>query len=79
MIDRKGNKEMYRNLGEVCRSQLYMQAQYGARYADRRWEKEYHFCGEGLRIIGTSADYHSMQIHEDDIEEFVIRVKQARA
>lgn len=66
------------NLGDVCRSQLGMQCQYGSRYADRRWHPEYQYCGDGLRITGDSGNYHSMTIHRDDAAMFVERVKGAQ-
>ena len=56
----------YVELGDVCRKRLGMQCQYGSRYAN-------DLCKD-LRYIGTTADYHSMQIHRDDVEEYVGRV-----
>ena len=32
--------------------------------------------GEGLRIKGNSKDYHSMEIHRDDVEIAVARYKE---
>lgn len=68
--------EIYVELGEVCRNRLNMQCQYGSRYADNVWHPEYLFCGENLRITGSTKIYHSMTIHEDDVDEFVRRVQQ---
>jgi len=70
--------ENYLSLGAVSRACLNMQAQYASRYADPFWRAQYTYCGDGLRIIGTSADYHDMLIHEDDAPIFVERVKAAR-
>jgi len=70
--------ENYISLGDLSRGSLGMQAQYASHYADPHWRNEYTYCGDGLRIIGTSADYHNMLIHEDDAHIFVARVKIAR-
>jgi hypothetical protein len=56
-----------------------MQCQYGSRYADSHWHPEWKFCGENLRITGSSRNYHFMKIHKDDVEEFVKRVIEARS
>jgi len=58
------------SLGDVCRNRLGMQCQYGSRYAN-------DICKD-LRIIGTTADYHSMQIHREDVDEYVGRVLRFR-
>jgi hypothetical protein len=68
----------YLNLGDVCREQLAMQAQYGSRFAFIEWADEYPFCGEGLRFKGDSDDYHSVKIHKDDVFTFVARVNAIR-
>lgn len=67
-------------LGDVCRQQLGMQAQYGTRYADPDWSHEYIYCGTGLRIIlNENKDYHRYKIHEDDVVLFVAMVKIAKS
>lgn len=65
------------SLGDVCRQKLGMQCQYGSRYADKQQceDNPESYCGDGLRITGTTADYHGMKIHKDDVETFVSRVK----
>jgi hypothetical protein len=73
----------YLSFGDICREQLNMQCQYGSRYADPVWSTNsareagnwYPDCGKDLRILGSSAQYHSMRIHKDDIDTFVKRVK----
>ena len=60
-------------LGDVSRSLLKMQGQYGARYADDL-DKDYPNFGEGLRIQGNTGNYHDMKIHVDDVIEFVEKV-----
>ncbi len=62
-------------LGEVSRSLLKMQGQYGARYADDI-DSDYPNFGQDLRIIGNAGNYHDMKIHADDIEEFVNKVNE---
>ena len=34
------------------------------------------YLGEGIRINGSIALYHSFKIHSDDVDEFVRRVKE---
>ncbi len=69
-------KKDYVNLGDVIRKVSGMQCQYGSRYFCKNWSNEYKYLGDGLRIIGTSKDYHFMQIHKDDVEEATKRLKQ---
>jgi len=62
--------------GDVARKQLGMQAQYASRYVDGRFG-----CanlGKDLRFLGDVDDYHSLQIHKDDVSEFVKRFKGIR-
>ena len=63
--------------GDVARGQLDQQCQYASRYVDGRYD--YPNLGVGLRFIGDACDYHSLQIHKDDVEEFVHRVKEYKA
>lgn len=60
----------YVSLGDVCRNRLGMQCQYGSRYAN-------DICKD-LRITGTTADYHSMTIHKDDVDHYVGRALKYR-
>lgn len=59
-----------------------MQRQYLCRYING-WQ-DYPNLGEGLRfrnIYGKEfeiADYHEIEMHKDDVEEFVKRVQQYR-
>lgn len=59
------------NLGDVCRKRLGQQAQYGCRWSET--------IAKGLRYTGSVADYHSMEIHRDDVDEFVRLVTAARS
>lgn len=59
----------------VAHAHLGQQAQYASRYIDGHLEG-YPNLGKGLRFEGDPADYHSVKIHKDDIEEFVRRVKE---
>jgi len=52
------------------------QCQYASRYFCQNWKDEYPMLGEGLRIKGNSKDYHSMEIHRDDVEIAVARYKE---
>ncbi len=61
--------------GDVSRKLMGKQCQYGSRYVDGAFG-EYPKLGEGLRIEGSSDDYHNMKIHKDDIDEFMRRYKE---
>ena len=63
-------------LGEVSLPLLGMQTQYSAAYVES--------LGEGLRFRGEGGteldltNYHFIEIHKDDVEVFVSRVKEFR-
>lgn len=63
------------NFGDVARSLMGQQCQYASRYFCRNWQDEYPYLGHELRITGTSANYHDMRIHKDDVAEAVKRYK----
>ncbi len=69
--------EGFVNFGDIARARLRQQCQYASRYVDGKIQG-YPNLGEGLRFRGTPADYHSLEIHQDDVEEFVRRVEQHR-
>ena len=62
--------------GELVRSRLGMQCQYASRYVGGLCE--YPDLSQGLRFQGSRSDYHSLTIHQDDVEEFIKRVKAER-
>ena len=64
--------------GEVAIGELKQQSQYASRYVNGEIEG-YPNLGEGLRFEGDPSDYHSLRIHQDDIEEFVRRVNDYKA
>ena len=64
---------MFVNFGKVARKELGMQAQYASRFVDGRHGEPN--LGDGLRFKGLPKDYHSLMIEENDISEFVSRVK----
>jgi hypothetical protein len=64
----------YLNFGDLCRSRLGMQCQYGSRYVDGAipgWPN----LGEGIRFKGNTNMYHSLRIHRDDVDEFFGRIE----
>lgn len=63
----------YVKFGDIARN-LGMQAQYGVRYLDGL--DEHPYLGESIRIRGSTRDYHSLEIHKDDVELFVNRYKE---
>lgn len=56
--------------GDVARSRCKQQCQYVSRYVPN--------LGEGLRFRGEPSDYHFLEIHKDDVNEFVRRYKNQR-
>jgi hypothetical protein len=66
----------YVSFGDVARTQLLQQCQYASRY--HGGFHGYPNLTQGLRIKGCLAEYYSMEIHKDDVDEFVKRVKNYR-
>ena len=64
------------NFGDVARKRLDMQCQYASQYHGGLHGSP--DLTKGLRVTGDAKDYHSMEIHKDDVEEFVERVKSFR-
>jgi len=60
------------DFGQASRAYLHIQAQYAGRYVDNLDPDVPNLCGD-LRIRGSSSDYSSIRIHQDDIEIFVNR------
>ena len=69
--------DKYINFGDMCRSRLKIQCQYGSRYVDGMIEG-YPNLGYNLRFKGNTNLYHSLQIHNADVEEFINRVNKYR-
>jgi len=77
--------DRYVNFGDIARGRCGTQCQYGARYTgidcngnpnpDYWKELGYPDLGKGLRFRGDTNNYHSLEIHEDDVEEFARRYK----
>lgn len=61
----------YVNFGDVAVERCREQCQYASRAVDGR--HGYPNLGQGLRFIGDPRDYHSLLIHDDDVETFVAR------
>jgi hypothetical protein len=66
----------YVPFGDVARQRLHEQCQYASRYLEG--ELGDPDLGSDLRWYGDTADYHGLQIHQDDVEEFVRRVRDYR-
>lgn len=62
--------------GPVARERIGMQAQYACRYI--LGQHGYPRLGDGLRFMGRTENYHFLEIHQDDVEEFVRRVTEHR-
>ena len=67
----------YVNFGDVCRSEIGMQSQYGSHYLCGTLPGYTHL-GEGLRYLGDDRDYHAILIQKDDAKIFVQRMKDHR-
>jgi len=71
----------YVSFGDAARK-IGIQSQYASRYV--RGDDDHANCGSDpalgrvLRFGGDPADYHDLLIHEDDVDEFVTRVKAAK-
>lgn len=69
------NDAGYSPFGDFSRNRLGMQCQYGSRYVTGRLDG-YPALGEGLRFKGTDrGDYHAIEIHRDDMDEFEKRYR----
>jgi hypothetical protein len=65
----------YTQFGPVARHKIGIQAQYASRYIDGL--NDYLALGKGLRFRNwpnAGMNYHSIEIHRDDVDEFVRRV-----
>ena len=75
------NYDPYILFGDVSRTRLGKQAQYGVDYVTGHTPKEHESSciiprmSEGLRFRGNPSDYHSLFIHKNDVEIFVERVQ----
>lgn len=77
------NPQDFLSFGDVARGKLGQQCQYACRYTGidtngkrnpAYWqEMGYVDLGENLRFIGNTNNYHSLQIHKDDVAAFVAR------
>jgi hypothetical protein len=59
------NNDDYIDFGDICRSKVGLQCQYGVRYLE----------ASGARYMGDLDDYHFVKIHRDDVEMFIKHVK----
>jgi len=67
----------YTQFGPVARNQIDMQCQYASRYVTG--VAGFPNLSEGLRFRNVSpANYHNIEIHRDDVAEFVKRVQDHR-
>lgn len=69
----------YVKFGDVARQKIGMQCQYAKEYILGRRGKP--ALGDGLRFRNwpnIRGNYHSIEIHEDDVAEFVRRVQEHR-
>ena len=71
----------YVRFGDAAQK-IGIQSQYASRYV--QGDSDHANCGSDpdlgrvLRFAGDPGDYHDLLIHEDDVDEFVNRVKTAK-
>lgn len=70
-------KSGYVSFGDMVRKRLDMQAQYACHYLFGMNGRPN--LGRELLYIGNANEYQQLLIHQDDIEEFVYRMKKHRA
>lgn len=63
--------EDFLDFGNIVRTHLGKQAQYGVRFVDG--SDGYPKLGEGLRFQGDLLDYHTLAIHRNDVQTFLDR------
>lgn len=83
LVDEKGyhygeRPEGYIQFGSVAGNLMNKQTQY-ASYCIDGVVAGYPKLGDGLRFSGNPANYHSLGIHPDDIDEFMRRFHAYRA
>jgi hypothetical protein len=69
----------YTQFGPVARYKIGIQAQYASRYINGM--NDYPALGEDLRFRNwpnAGMNYHAIEIHRDDVDEFVRRVRRQR-
>ena len=70
------DKDGYVSFSDVSRQEMGKQCQYGSRYVTGT-DPDYPNLGEGLRFKNLkSSSYYDIQIHADDIPEFVRRYEE---
>lgn len=62
----------YIDFGDFSRKHLGLTCQQGSKYVDGAIDN-YPEIGQGLRFLGNNNNYHSLKIHEDDIQTFLNR------
>lgn len=65
----------YIKFGKIAREKMGMQCQYASRFLD---ETRYPGLATGVRWEGDLYNYHSLLIHQEDVEVFVERVQNWR-
>ena len=72
----EADKDGFINFGDIAHGELGMQTQYASRYVSGIDRPD---LAKGLRTRGNPADYHELEIHKDDVEEFIARVKKYKS
>jgi hypothetical protein len=68
----------YINLANLLARSAGLTHSVGYKYFDKQFDGDYKFCGDGIRFNRLHPDPLVWDIHKDDAEEAVARVKAAR-
>lgn len=68
------------NLRRICRERLGLSAEQADRYAASAPSPDAQpapYCAVGLRLMGKSDDHPALELHMDDVNSFIARVRLA--
>ena len=74
LVALESDKSGFVAIGDVTHGLLHQQPQYITCYMDGRKSNSPVLVG-GLRVDVSSSTYHEYRIHQDDVVEFVARVR----
>lgn len=74
LVSLEADKGGFVAIGDVTHGLLHQQPQYITCYMDGR-KSNSPVLVDGLRVDVTSSSYHEYRIHQDDVVEFVARVR----
>jgi len=71
------DKPDYVMFGDVCHHFMGKQTQYGVRFLSEEVAADCHlpYLGKDIRLLGDTADYHSLMIHKEDVPVLIERFR----